>query len=73
MDFVKYSPNIQSPRDANHIDIEREAEILYWTGKFICSREALEAAVRKVGPSAEAVIAHLDSFQQLGHGEPNRR
>ena len=69
---MKRSNNNQLPRDTDVIHLEREAEILYWTGKFICSREALEAAVRKVGASASAVLAHLDSFQQLGHGEPNR-
>ena len=69
---MKSSNSAQSPRNPNYIDLERESEILYWTGKFICSREALEAAIQKVGHSSSAVLAHLDSFQQLGHGEPNR-
>ena len=69
---MRRSNNTQSPRTPDRIDLERESEVLYWTGQFICSREALAAAVRKVGNSSSAVLAHLDSFQQLGHGEPNR-
>lgn len=46
-------------QDRARINIHQEHELRYWTQKFGVSREDLEAAVQKVGVSADAVAEAL--------------
>ena len=50
---------IRSPQDAARINVHEAHEVRYWTGKFGCTREQLEAAVKAVGVMAKDVEAHL--------------
>jgi hypothetical protein len=50
-----------SPQDAKRINVNEDYEVRYWTEKFGCSKAQLEAAVNKVGVSAEAVGKELRS------------
>ena len=49
----------RGPQDAARINIHEDYEVEYWTKKFGVSRSELEAAVGKVGVSAEAVAKEL--------------
>jgi hypothetical protein len=50
---------IKGPQDSSRININEEYEVRYWTKALSVSKEKLEQAVRKVGPSAEAVKKEL--------------
>ncbi|WP_066702991.1 DUF3606 domain-containing protein [Sphingobium amiense] len=43
----------------DHIGIEDEVHLSYWTGRLGVSREELEEAVDAVGDAPEAVAAYL--------------
>jgi hypothetical protein len=45
--------------DRSRINLSERYEIDYWTNKFGVTEAALEAAVKAVGSSAEAVEKHL--------------
>lgn len=45
--------------DRDRINVNEDYEVQYWTRTLAVSREALEAAVKAVGPTAEAVRTHL--------------
>lgn len=45
--------------DRDRINVNEDYEVQYWTRTLGVSREALEAAVKAVGPTAEAVRTHL--------------
>jgi len=49
----------RGPQDAARINLHEDYEVTYWTGKFGVSKAELEAAVKKVGVSAEAVGREL--------------
>jgi len=51
---------LRAPQDASHVALGEDYEVRYWTHKFGISREKLEAAVKAVGSSAEAIQAHLN-------------
>jgi NAD(P)H-nitrite reductase large subunit len=42
-------------QDRIRVNIHEEHELRYWTQRFGCTREALEAAVKKVGVMAADV------------------
>lgn len=46
-------------QDASRINIHKTYEVAYWTKKFGVSKTELEAAVDKVGVSADAVATEL--------------
>ena len=50
---------LRGPRDASRIALGEDYEVEYWTGKFGCSRDRLEEAVKAVGNSADAVEKYL--------------
>ncbi|MEC3910166.1 DUF3606 domain-containing protein [Sphingobium sp. CR2-8] len=47
-------------RDADRVDLNSEAAILYWTYRFDVSPEELAEAVDIVGDSIDAVAAYLN-------------
>lgn len=47
------------PADASRINVHQDHELRYWTEKFGCTREQLQAAVKAAGTSADAVERHL--------------
>ncbi len=47
------------PQDASRINIHEDYEVAYWTNNFGSTKAELEAAVSKVGVSAEAVAKAL--------------
>jgi hypothetical protein len=47
------------PQDSSRINIHEDYEVQYWTKKFGCTKEQLEAAVKKVGVSVSAVETEL--------------
>jgi len=49
----------RGPQDGSRINLHEEHEVRYWTQALGVSREQLEAAVRAVGVSAEAVRRKL--------------
>jgi hypothetical protein len=49
----------RGPQDASRINIHEDYEVEYWTRKFGVSQSELEAAVGKVGVSADAVAKQL--------------
>jgi hypothetical protein len=49
----------RGPQDASRINIHEDYEVAYWTKKFGVSKAELEAAVGKVGVSADAVAKEL--------------
>ncbi|MEH6438211.1 DUF3606 domain-containing protein [Massilia sp. DD77] len=55
------SDNLQKAgsQDRSRINVHEEWEVRHWTEALGVSREELERAVKAVGPSAEAVRAHL--------------
>jgi len=46
------------PEDPEHVEIMGDAGA-YWTGKFGCSREELEEALKAVGSRASDVEAYI--------------
>ena len=52
-------PRNRGAQDRSRISLQQEHEVRYWTARFGVSREKLEAAVKKVGPSAAKVAAEL--------------
>ena len=55
----KAATGIRGPRDASHIAMGEDYEVLYWTDKFGVDRDALQHAVDKVGSGAAAVEHEL--------------
>jgi Protein of unknown function (DUF3606) len=51
--------NLTAPQDAARINVHEDYEVAYWTKKFGCTKEQLQAAVAKVGVSATAVEQEL--------------
>jgi len=51
----------RGPQDRSRININEEHELKYWSEKFGVTAERLRAAVKKIGPSAEAVERELKS------------
>jgi len=49
----------RGPQDRSRINLSEDYEVRYWTEKFGISKAQLEAAVRKVGASADAVEMEL--------------
>jgi hypothetical protein len=49
----------RGPQDRSRINLSEDYEVRYWTEKFGVSKARLEAAVRKVGASADAVEMEL--------------
>lgn len=49
----------RGPQDRSRINLSEDYEVRYWTEKFGVSKAQLEAAVRKVGASADAVEMEL--------------
>jgi Protein of unknown function (DUF3606) len=49
----------RGPQDASRINVHEDYEVAYWTDKFGVGKAELEAAVKKVGVSAEAVAREL--------------
>jgi hypothetical protein len=54
-------PNQRGPQDRSRVNLGQDHELKYWTQKFGVSADKLREAVRKVGPSAEAVAQHFKS------------
>ena len=50
---------LKGPQDATRINVHEDYEVAYWTKKFGCTKEQLQAAVKKVGVSAKAVEEEL--------------
>ena len=48
-----------APRDPTRVNIENQWEIQWWCMRLSTTPDALRAAVREVGPSAEEVKKHL--------------
>ncbi|MBQ5946027.1 DUF3606 domain-containing protein [Massilia sp. ST3] len=55
------SDNLQKAgsQDRSRINVHEEWEVRHWTEALGVSREELERAVKAVGPSVDAVRAHL--------------
>ncbi len=49
----------RGPADRARINMSEAYEVRYWTEKFGCSAEALGAAVKSAGSSADAVEKYL--------------
>ena len=49
----------RGPQDAARINIHEDYEVAYWTKRFGVGKTELEAAVAKVGVSADAVGKEL--------------
>ncbi len=49
----------RGPQDRSRINVHEEWEVRHWTEALGVSKEALEAAVKAVGPGADAVRDHL--------------
>lgn len=49
----------RGPQDASRINLHEDYEVEYWTKKFGVNKAQLEAAVGKVGVSADAVAREL--------------
>ena len=47
------------PIDPAHINVRNGEDVKYWTQRFGCTLLQLQLAVKRVGPSPEAVEAHL--------------
>ena len=50
---------LRGPQDATRINVHEDYEVAYWTKKFGCTKEQLQAAVKKVGVSAKTVEEEL--------------
>jgi hypothetical protein len=55
--------NTFPPEEASRISIHEADSVEYWTKKYGCTREELEAAVQKVGVHAFLVEAELRQLQ----------
>lgn len=51
--------NKKNPQDSSRVNVHESYEVEYWTKRFHCTKEQLEAAVRKVGVSVRAVEEEL--------------
>ena len=51
--------NIKGPADRNFINLGEDHEVRYWCARYGCTKLQLQAAVRAVGTSANAVRLHL--------------
>jgi hypothetical protein len=49
----------RGPRDRSRISLSKDWEISYWTKTLGVTEAELREAVKRVGPSAEAVRRHL--------------
>jgi len=49
----------RGPQDASRINIHEDYEVRYWTKALDVTKQELEAAVKKVGTSADAVREEL--------------
>jgi hypothetical protein len=49
----------RGPQDASRINIHEEYEVRYWTKALGITKDELEAVVKKVGTSADAVRTNL--------------
>jgi hypothetical protein len=49
----------KGPQDSSRINMHEDYEVSYWTKKFGCTKQELQAAVNKVGVSAAAVEKEL--------------
>jgi hypothetical protein len=49
----------RGPADRSRVNVHEDYEVRYWTGKFGCTKQQLEDAVRRVGPMARDVEEHL--------------
>ena len=49
----------REPADRSRLKAHADHEVRYWIEKWDVSKEQLPAAVRKAGPSAEAVAGEL--------------
>jgi hypothetical protein len=47
------------PQDSSRINMSEDYEVAYWTKKFGCTKQQLQAAVDKAGVSAAAVEREL--------------
>ncbi|MGO4682655.1 DUF3606 domain-containing protein [Hyphomicrobium sp. 2TAF46] len=53
----------KGPQDRSRINLSERYEVDYWTKEFGISESKLEAAVKAVGSSAEAVREYLKRHQ----------
>lgn len=51
----------RAPQDASRVSMSEDYEVEYWTGKFGCTREDLQAAVDAAGNSATAVEQFINN------------
>lgn len=51
------------PQDSSRINMNEAYEVVYWTNKFGCTREELQAAVDRVGVSSAAVENDISAAQ----------
>ncbi len=49
----------RGPQDASRINVHEDYEVRYWTKALDVTKDELEAAVKKVGVSADAVRKEL--------------
>lgn len=49
----------RGPQDSSRVNVHEDYEVAYWTGKWGVTKAQLEAAVKKVGVSADAVGKEL--------------
>ena len=56
---MKNHPSPRTPRDPDHVNLDDDHEVRYWSQTFGCTKEQLEEAVKKVGPRFQAVRAQL--------------
>jgi hypothetical protein len=54
-------PNKRGQQDRIRVNVHEEHELRYWTEKFRCTREELEAAVKQAGVMATDVEKVLQS------------
>lgn len=47
------------PPERNHIDVNEEYDVRYWTEELGVSADELKSAVQTAGPSVKAVRKHL--------------
>ncbi len=51
--------NLRGPADRSRVNINEDYEVKYWTSKWSVTEQQLSDAVRRVGPMARDVAAHL--------------
>ena len=59
-----------SQENPNRVNIREDGAVRFWTGKFGCTKQQLEQAVKKVGPKVGAVRTELGRKAPL---RPQRR